>query len=237
MARRPVVLGWPISLALRGLQGLSTLSPAVAVGLGAGAAASVGLVATQSPWIRSRTDSDSSSLIPESYRSLVGGDLSVVTDFMGGILTFMDMNANVMELSEQRRIAVVSVPGRGSDYLQDLGQHTARYSIRGKFFDTDPQYLTQRGVMQTILKTVIGSSAVGSTQILRLIMNTGSPVPFVSEHEISFAVISKFSFSQQGGEPGWVDYNMNLLEYSRIPYVAKMAMLGASNLVSRGVQG
>jgi hypothetical protein len=85
------------------------------------------------------------------------------------------------------------------------------------------------------MKTVIGSAAVGSTQMLRLLMRTASPVPFISEHEISFAIISDFSFSQIGGEPHWVNYSMNLMEYERIPYLAKMALLGASNLVSRAV--
>ena len=63
-------------------------------------------------------------------------------------------------------------------------------------------------------------------------MRSASPVPFITEHEISFAIISDFSFTQVGGMPSWVNYSMKLYEYSRIPYAAKLAMLGTSNYLS-----
>ncbi|MGD2072368.1 MAG: hypothetical protein PVG65_02640 [Candidatus Thorarchaeota archaeon] len=194
--------------------------------LGAVSAAGALAVSGHIPWASTVAEQSSSQTIP-----LIGQN-TTFPDLLGGLITFMDMNAEMATIRERRRMAVISIPGRESDFLQDLGGHTVRYSIRGKFYETDPQYLTHRGIMQTILKTLIGNAAVGSTQMLRLIMRTASPVPFITEHEISFAVINNFDITQTGGEPVWVKYNMELLEYQRIPYLAKMAMLGASNYVS-----
>lgn len=223
-------------MALRGLTGLqSVVGTAGVVGV-AGVATAITAAA---PWLSTTSSSPASETTPttETGTSGTGGsDILSLTDMIGGIFTFLDMNAEVITITEKRRLAVVSVPGRESDFIQDLGGHSVRYSVRGRFFDTDPQYLSGRGMMQTLLKTVIGSAAVGSTQMLRLLMRTASPVPFISEHEISFSIISDFSFSQVGGEPHWVNYNMTLMEYGRIPYLAKMALLGASNLVSKAVE-
>lgn len=229
MARRPVVLGWPISLALRGISGLRA---AGGTSLVAAAGVATAVIAA-APWISAAASSPATQTIPITETASAGagtGDILSMTDMIGGLLTFLDMNAELVTITEKRRIAVVSVPGRESDFLQGLGGHSVRYAVRGRFFDTDPQYLTHRGIMQTLLKTVIGSAAVGSTQMLRLLMRTDSPVPFISEHEITFAIITDFRFSQVGGEPNWVNYEMALMEYGRIPYLAKMALLGASNL-------
>lgn len=240
MARRPVVLGWPISLALRGISGMAGLGGGASLGALAGAGAIVGAVSATvaltsvAPWVSSQASSLATQVMGASTGTTAGaGDIISMTDMIGGLLTFLDMNAEMITITEKRRIAVVSVPGRESDFLQDLGGHTVRYAVRGKFFDTDPQYLSHRGIMQTLMKTIIGSAAVGSTQMLRLLMRTASPVPFISEHEITFAIITDFRFSQVGGEPNWVNYEMNLMEYGRIPYLAKMALLGASNAISR----
>lgn len=239
MARRPVVLGWPISLALRGISGMASVGGGASLVALAGAGAIVGAVSataaltTVAPWISSQASSAATQTIPATETASAGagaGDILSMTDMIGGLLTFLDMNAELVTITEKRRIAVVSVPGRESDFLQDLGGHTVRYAVRGRFFDTDPQYLTHRGIMQTLMKTFIGSAAVGSTQMLRLLMRTASPVPFISEHEITFAIITDFRFSQVGGEPNWVNYEMALMEYGRIPYLAKLALLGASNL-------
>lgn len=240
MARRPVVLGWPISLALRGLSGLQgTLGTAGTLGVTAVAGVATGITAA-APWLSTTAGSPATETTPTTTEptSSTGqsSDILSLTDLIGGLFTFLDMNAEMVSITEKRRMAIVSVPGRESDFLQDLGGHSVKYSVRGRFFDTDPQYLTHRGIMQTLLKTVIGSAAVGSTQMLRLLMRTSSPVPFITEHEISFAVISDFNFSQVGGEPSWVRYNMGLIEYGRIPYLAKMAILGASNLATRGAE-
>lgn len=238
MAKRPVVLGWPISLALRGVRGLAGIG-GLAGALTAGTTSALltfPALKAVAPWLSTETGSPAGETTPttESATTGAGGtDILSITDMIGGLFTFLDMNAEMVTITEKRRIAVVSVPGRESDFIQDLGAHTVRYAVRGKFFDTDPQYLTRRGLMQTLLKTVIGNAAVGSTHMLRLLMRTASPVPFITEHEVSFAVISDFRFSQIGGEPHWVNYEMNLMEYGRIPYLAKMALLGASNFAAR----
>lgn len=225
MARRPVVLGYPLSMAVRGIKSNPL---AGAVTLGAGAAA-IGTVSYVAPWIKASSEGN---LVPKDITSTSITDVSTLTDVLGGVLTFLDMNAEVIEIEEKRRMAVISIPGRESDFLQDLGGHTTTYQVKGKFYDTDPQYLSQRGIMQTILKTVIQSSAVGSTQLLRMVMRSRSPVPFISQHEISFAVITHFRFNEVGGAPEWCNYEMRLLEYRRIPYLAKMAILGTGNWIS-----
>ena len=237
MPKRPVVLGWPISLALRGVSGLAgrSIGTVGTVATVAGVAGIATAINSANPWLATTTASLAGETTPttEATTTAEQTDVMSLTDMIGGLFTFLDMNAEMITITEKRRMAIVSVPGRESDFLQDLGGHTVRYAVRGRFFDTDPQYLTQRGIMQTLMKTVIGNAAVGSTQMLRLLMRTASPVPFISEHEISFAIITDFSFSQIGGEPHWVNYNMSLLEYGRIPYLAKMALLGASNWASR----
>ena len=242
MPRRPVVLGWPVSLLMRGVTSIApTIAgaiPAAAHSI-AGITAATGVIMAAAPWITSALKSDASETIPTGGAATQNAisDLGRLTDFVGGILTFMDMNAQVVTISERRRMAVVSIPGRESDFLQDLGGHTVKYNIRGKFFDYDPQAFTRRGIMQTLLKITFDNASVGSTQMLRLIMRTSTPVPFITEHEISFALITNFSFTQTGGAPEWVDYDMSLLEYERIPYLAKMAILGVGNLVSNLVEG
>lgn len=235
MARRPVVLGWPISMALRGLGGLAGMGSTALIGGaisgGIAVGATIAAVTSTAPWLPAQTASEGSEAIPVPGSGGISS-LGSLMNTIGGVLTFMDMNAQVVSITEKRRMAVISIPGRESDFLQDLGGHTAKYRVTGKFFDTDPKYLTSAAIMQTILKTFIGSGAVGSTQMLRLIMRTASPIPFMTEHEISFAVITDFTFTQIAGEPEWVNYNMTLLEFQRIPYLAKMAVLGVSNALS-----
>lgn len=223
MPRRSVVLGMPISLALRGLN---------TIGLG-GLASKIAPIATvltvATPWIAGMAKSVGSSP--------TAGILGEYANILGGLLTFADMNAQVVTITEKRRMAVVSIPGRESDYIQDLGGHSVRYKISGKFFDDDPSYNQNLAITQQILQTVIGNSATGSTQLLRLIMRTATPIPFMCEHEIAMVVIADFKFSMIAGNPRMVSYEMELIEYTRIPYIAKMAMLGTSNHIPNLVKG
>lgn len=238
MAGRPAILGWPVSLAIRGMPlvksgitaigGMSTTAKAAAATTAIAAGAAV-----VAPWITGVL-SDSPPEAPTGDASQSSSNpLMDSIDMMSGLLTMIDMNAEVVNISEKRRIAMVSVPGRESDFIQDLGGHSVWYRIRGRFYDTDPKYMSIQGIMQTILKTTIGSSAVGSTQMLRLLMRTAAPVPFMCEHDVAMVVMTDFDFSMIGGEPNWVRYNMELVEIYRIPYLAKMAILGTGNLFGR----
>jgi hypothetical protein len=215
MAIKSVVLGMPLTLLLRGANAFTstpvTTSPAITA------------VTVLAPWVAE---------IAKSAATNPTADIgSAAVNIAGGFTTLADMNAQVVNVSEKRRMAIVSIPGRESDFIQDLGGHSTRYKISGKFFDRDPRTNNNLSIVQQTLQNLIQNGATGSTQLLRLIMRTAVPVPFMCEHEISMAVITDFDFSMVAGEPYWVNYNMNLVEYARIPYMAKMAMLGVSNLV------
>jgi hypothetical protein len=228
MPRRSVVLGMPISLALRGLNTLGIGSASIAK-----YAAPIATLSIATPWIAGMAKSVGSS----STTGIADDGVTAGFNILGSLLTFADLNAQVVTVTEKRRMAVVSIPGRESDYLQDLGGHSVKYRVSGKFFDDDPSYNRNIGILQTILQTTIGNGATGSTQLLRLIMRTATPIPFMCEHEIAMVVITDFKFSMIAGEPRWVNYDMELIEYTRIPYLAKMAMLGSSNLVSSIAKG
>lgn len=212
MRRSSVVLGLPLSLAMR--------APGLGSVLGKVTKAVTALT-VMSPWIGEMSKSLGTTLGTPG----AGG----LASFFGSVLTFADMNAQVVTTKEQRRLAIVSIPGRESDFLQDLGGHSVKYKISGKFFVNDPQYNKTLAMTQQILQTFIANGATGSIQMLRLLMRTATPVPFMCEHDIAMVVIQNFNHSMVAGEPLWVNYEMDLVEYTRIPYVVKMAMLGVSN--------
>jgi len=223
MAKKSVVLGIPLTLLLRagntlGINISGRVSKAIA-------AANV-----VSPWIGETVKSASGSLEAGVGQNILSGIGNVFSAFTA----LVDMNAQVVTVSEKRRLAIVSIPGRESDFLQDLGGHSVMYRISGKFFDNDPSYNQNLPIIQNTLQTLIRNGATGSTQLIRLLMRSAVPVPFMCEHEIAMTVITSFDFSMIGGEPSWVNYDMKLVEYTRIPYVAKMALLGTSNYFGGG---
>lgn len=229
MPRRSVVLGWPASLILRGANALTglggKLSPvsSLASKIAANAPA-VSALTVVTPWVNDMIKSRASDAT-----GAVGG-IAGVASGISGILTFADMNAQVVKIQEKRRMAVVSIPGRESDFLQDLGGHSTRYQISGKFFAYDPNWNKNIASVSSLLGSVIQNGATANTQMLRLLMRMASPVPFMCEHDISTVIIESFDTEMAAGEPEYVNYTMSLIEYTRIPYLAKIAMLGASNL-------
>lgn len=223
MARRSVVLGLPISLALRGLSAAGgTLG-----GLAAKAGGTAAALTVAAPWVAGMLNSTASVSTPgiPSFPDSIGGMITAGL----GMLTFADLNAEVVTVNEKRRMAIVSIPGREADFIQDLGGHSTKYRISGKFFDYDPGYAKNQAITQQIMQTFIGNGATGSTQMLRLIMRTGTTMPFMCEHDIAMVVITDFKFSMLAGKPRWVQYEMELVEKTRIPYIFKMALLGVSN--------
>lgn len=222
MPRRSVVLGLPLTLGLRAANMFGRLPSAASK-----IPTAVTALAVATPWISESLKSVGSST-NAGVEGTAGADLA---NLFGSFLSFVDMNAQMVTITEKRRMVVVSIPGREADYLQDLGGHSVKYRLSGKFFDQDPSYDQNLSYTQQILQTFIRNGATGNTQLLRLLMRTASPVPFMCEHEIAMVVITDFKFSMIAGEPRWVNYDMDLIEYTRIPYLAKMAMLGGSNLV------
>jgi len=219
MPRRSVALGLPMSLALRGLKTLGIA--------GGGSLKALTALTVATPWIGGMASTLASATAVPGSEIAHGG-----ANTIGTMLTFTDLNADVVTIKEKRRMAVVPIPGRESDFIQDLGGQSVRYSISGKFFDDDPSYGRNLAMSQQLLQTVIGNGATGSTMLLRLLMRTAAPVPFMCEHDIAMVVVDTFEFSMLAGKPRWVEYKMELIEYTRIPYIAKMAMLGITNAAS-----
>ena len=229
MVNQPVMLGVPISMALRGLSTINAATGSLAAGLTATAVGAVATYGAVAPWLETITSSEASKEIPIPSGSDI---LSGAIPFTMGALAFIDMYAKRIEIQQKRRLGISSIPSRSGDWIQDLGSHSARYQITGSFYDTDPRYLSVQGIMQTILKTYIGSAAVGNVHLLNLIMNTGASIPIVSKHEITFGIISDFTYEEVGGEPLEVKYNIKLIEMNGIPLIGKTVLLAARNIAS-----
>lgn len=227
MTKQPVLLGVPFSMALRGLKTVNSAAGGLATAgtiIGTGALA----IASVAPWLETMTTSGASTEIPSLTEQVLG----VVTPFTMGALAFIDMNAKMAQIQQKRRISVNSIPSRTGDWVQDLGSHSARYHITGSFYDTDPHYLSTKGLMTTIMKTYIGSAAVGNVHLLNLIMSTGASIPIVTKHEITFGMIRDFVYTEIGGEPLEVKYDIKLIEVNGIPLIGKTVLLSARNIVS-----
>jgi len=223
MPRRSVVIGLPLTLALRGLNMLGGRASSIVSKI----APAVSVLSVATPWLseiaKTASSSSTAGVVAEENPIIMG-----LSNILGAAV-FADMNAQMVDISEKRRMAIVDIPGRESDFLQDLGGHSAVIKISGKFFDEDPSYNQNASVIQQFLQSTIRNGATGSTQILRLLMRTATPVPFMCEHDIAMGVITDFKTSMVAGEPRMVNYDMTLVEYTRIPYIVKMGMLGISN--------
>jgi len=141
------------------------------------------------------------------------------------LITFMDMNAQLVEIDESRRIARVDVPGRVGDYLQDMGSKSVTYRIEGKFYAMDPSSGRLQSPFSPIFQAGLKNVAVGNTQVLRTLMRTGVPVPFMSQYEVSEVIIKNFKIIDRGGNPEVVKYILDLIEYRRLPTFIKLAGL------------
>jgi len=228
MTNQPVLLGVPISMLLRGGKTVSSIAGGGKLGTAvAGSVAFASSIASIVPWLTSLTESLASKEIPVS---------NMVTDIAMsaamGAISFIDMYAKMISIKQKRRVGVNSIPSRTGDWIQDLGSHSARYHITGSFYDTDPHYLSTKGLMQTIMKTYIGSAAVGNIHLLNLIMATGSSIPIVTKHEITFGMITDFEYKEIGGEPMEVKYDLRLIEVGGIPLIGKTILLSARNIAS-----
>lgn len=225
MTNQPVLLGVPISMALRGI---NTASSFGTMGKVTTVATGIAAVSAIAPWLETTTSAEASEETP----SLPEQAINAAVPFAMGALSFIDMNARMIGIKQKRRIGVSSIPSRTGDWIQDLGSHSARYNITGSFYDTDPHYLSTKGLMTTIMKTYIGSAAVGNVHLLNLIMNTGAKIPIVSKHEITFGMITDFDYTEMGGEPLEVKYDIKLIEVGGIPLIGKTVLLAARNLAS-----
>lgn len=228
MGKRAVI-GFPIQLMTRMLAG--GLNIGSAIGGAAGTAVRVGTSAitgavAAATVLTSVIPSITNTLNKESNQS--ADELGTSVNPLEALITFFDLNANVVDLDEARRIAVVDVPGREGDFIQNLGSKSTKYRISGMFFETDPKE-TKSSPFSPIFKATFGNVAVGNSQLLRLLERTGVPAPFMYEYDIAEVIIARVQLKEEGGRPVRVKYIIDLIEYRRLPQLVKMlglAVLG-----------
>lgn len=155
---------------------------------------------------------------------------------LGGLLSslvsFMDLNASNLQIFEKKRIALIDIPGRQSDWIQDMGRKSTIYKLKGKFFAMDYAYPgMQTSSLSTVFRALYGDAAVGNSYLLRLIEQLGVPIPFISKLDIAEVLIASVTLESKGGKSDFVDYDMTLIEYRKLPTIGKLAALAASHLI------
>ena len=228
MTDNTAMIGFPIQAMVRALTVGSSLggskigrlaSGAIVAGAGAITAMQVG-----------------TAILP-SLGTMLGKDANQTAATLGStsinpleaLLTFMDLQANILRLTERVRIARLDVPGRKGDYLQELGSKSVDYRVEGKFFAVDVAGRSQSPFSE-IFKATLGNVAVGNTQLLRLLERSRIPVPFMTEYDMAEVIIEKIELESIGGNPTWINYKIDLIEYRRLPTLIKilgLAGLGA----------
>lgn len=163
-----------------------------------------------------------------------GGEQSLVGDFLSSLVSFMDLNASELEVIDKKRISLHDIPGRGGDWLQDMGRKSTVYKLKGKFFAMDSLIPgVQTSALSVVFQALYGDAAVGNSHLLRQIEYFGMPVPFISNMEIAEVMILDSTFKKWGGKPNYIDYSMTLVEYRKLPTIGKLAGLAAASLLGR----
>ena len=163
-----------------------------------------------------------------------GSPSSLIGDLATSLVSFMDLNASEIEIIDQKRLSVVDIPGRGSDWIQDMGRKSTVYRLKGRFFAMDMLNPGQQASgLSFAFQALFGDAAVGNTYMLRLMEQYGLPIPFISKFEISEVLIAKTNIKAWGGKPNYVDYDMTLIEYRKLPTWGKLSALAASSMLGR----
>jgi len=228
MGKRAVI-GFPFQLMTRILTGGANFGGAIGGVLGGriatGAKAVVGGVAAVSAL---------SAIVP-AVSDMFNKDANKDADDLGtrvnpleALITFFDLNANVVDIDEERRLATIDVPGREGDFIQNLGSKSVKYRITGRFFAVDPKDTPSTPFSPIFKVTFDNNVAVGNTQLLRLLERSGVPAPFMCEYDIAEVIVKRVQLKQDGGKPGWINYTIDLIEYRRLPQILKM--LGLAGL-------
>lgn len=162
---------------------------------------------------------------PETLQQGLGGEI------LASLVTFMDLNASHVVINDRKRLSIVDVPGRSNDWIQDMGSKSTVYRLKGKFFALDAlQPGLQASPLSVVFQALMGDAAVGNTQLLRQIQRFGVPVPFINRFDIAEVLIANIMIEQEPGHPNWVNYDMNLIEYRRLPTLAKMGALALKHI-------
>lgn len=163
---------------------------------------------------------------PEAVQQGLGGEM------LASLVTFMDLNASNVTINDRKRLSIVNVPGRTGDWIQDMGSKSVVYRLKGKFFALDAlQAGIQASPLSIVFQSLMGDAAVGNTQLLRQIQKFGVPVPFINRFDIAEVLIANIVLDQEPGRPNWVKYDMTLIEYRRLPTLAKMGALALKHIV------
>lgn len=159
---------------------------------------------------------------------------SVLGDLLTSLVSFMDLNASEIEILDKKRLSVIDIPGRASDWIQDMGRKSTVYRLKGKFFAMDAFAPGQQtSALSAAFQALYGDAAVGNAYLLRLIEQFGVPIPFISKLEIAEVLISQVITKSLGGRPNYVVYDMTLIEYRKLPTIGKLAGLAAASLLGR----
>ncbi len=228
MMGKRAVIGFPIQLMTRMLAGGVNLGGAIGGKLGTvvkGTTIAVGAIATAATFATAVIPSLSNTMNKDANQS--ADDLGTRVNPLEAIITFFDMNANVLDIDEKRRLAIVDVPGREGDFIQNLGSKSVTYRLTGKFFVDDPK-ATRSSPFSSIFKASFGNVAVGNVQLLKALERSGVPVPFLCEYEISEVIIQRAQFKLVGGRTEEINYIIDLIEYRRLPQLLKL--LGMAGL-------
>lgn len=164
----------------------------------------------------------------------LGAPSSLVGDMLTSLVSFMDLNASELEIIEKKRLSVIDIPGRTSDWIQDMGRKSTVYKLKGKFFAMDSMVPgLQSSALSVVFQALYGDAAVGNSYLLRQIQQFGVPIPFISKLDIAEVIIADVNIKAQGGRPNRVEYSMTLIEYRKLPTMGKLGALAAASLLGR----
>ena len=125
------VIGMPIQLMARIVSGGMNLGGLV--GGRVGTLISAGVVAATAVGVAAKVATGIAPHINNMFSSDANRDASdlgaITKEIIKELVTFMDLNAQVIKINEKRRIAVIDVPGREGDYIQNLGGKSATYIV------------------------------------------------------------------------------------------------------------
>lgn len=164
----------------------------------------------------------------------IGDPSSLLGDLVTSLVSFMDLNASELEIIEKKRLSIMDIPGRTSDWIQDMGRKSTIYKLKGKFFAMDSLVPgLQSSALSVVFQALYGDAAVGNAYLLRQIQHLGVPIPFISKLDIAEVIIADMNIKAQGGRPNRIEYSMTLVEYRKLPTMGKLGALAAASLLGR----
>lgn len=225
MTTNSAVIGFPIQAMFRTFTSAKSLvSSGSTVGKIIGGAITGGALAVSAMQVANAIRPSLSAYLEKESNQTAFAMGSTSVNPLEALITFMDLQASRLKISEKVRLARIDVIGREGDYLQTTGSKSVDYHIEGRFFAVDIAGRPQSPFSE-IFKASLGNVAVGNTQLLRMLERTKIPVPFMSEYDIAEVLIVNTEFNAYGGRPYFIEYAIDLVEYRRLPSLIKMLSL------------